>query len=441
MTTLLIQNGRVIDPGRNVDQIADVWIVDGKIATAEDVSSRGGPDQTIHADGLIVSPGLIDCHVGLREPGFEEDETIETGASAALAGGLTTVAALPDTVPVVDSRASAEFVVRQSERAARCRVLPLGAVTKNHAGEELAEIGQLIDGGAVAFSDGKRPVSNPEIMRRALQYTSMWDRAIFNHAQVPELVQGGVMHEGFQSTRMGLRAMPAAAEEIMVRRDIALAESTGGRVHLMSVSSRRSVEEIRQAISREIRVSADVSPHHLLLTDECLSSYDTNYKVDPPIRTEEHRQALIEGLIDGTISCLSADHQPRSEEKKSLEIDHAPFGISGLETVVPLCVKALVEPGHLTWMQLLAKLTIGPAKLLRLSSGTLSPGTAADVTIIDPDQRWTIRTSDFLSKSRNNPFDGLSVTARVKYTIVDGEIRYRDPGSTPPIGAAEGATV
>lgn len=424
MRTLLIKNGRIIDPSQNLDSVQDLLIVNGRIQDVGQIDSQQDVDQVINAEGLIVCPGLIDCHVAFREPGFEEDETIASGASAALAGGFTTVAALPDTIPVVDSRASAEFVVRQSDRAAKCRVVPLGAVTKGHSGEELAEIGQLIDGGAVAFSDGKRPISNPEIMRRALQYTSMWGRAILNHAQVPELVHGGMMHEGFQSTVLGLRGMPAAAEEIMVRRDIALAETTGGRVHLMSISSKRSIEEIRQAISRNINVSADVSPHHLLLTDECLADYDTNCKVDPPIRTEEHRQALIEGLQDGTISCISSDHQPLSEEKKSLELDHAPFGIAGLETVLPLCVKALVAPGHLNWSKLISKLTVGPAEILGLDSGTLKPGSPADVTLFHPDEAWSIDTSQFQSKSHNNPFDGMSVQGRVKYTIVAGEILF-----------------
>lgn len=422
MASMLIRGGRIIDPARGIDAEGDLWIEDGLIVEASAMTNP--PAFVLDAHGMLVCPGLIDCHVGFREPGFEEDETIETGASAALAGGFTTVASLPDTLPVVDSRASAEFVVRQSERAAKCRVVPLGAVTKAHQGEELAEIGQLVDGGAVAFTDGKRPISNPEIMRRALQYTTMWQRPILNHAQVPELVHRGVMHEGFQSTVLGLPGMPAAAEEIMVRRDIALAESTGGRVHLMSISSKRSVEEIRQAITREIRVSADVSPYHLLLTDEALVDYDTNYKISPPLRTEEHRQALIEGLRDGTISIISSDHQPLSEEKKSLEIDHAPFGISGLETLLPLCVEALIRPGHLTWLELISKLTIGPANLLGLKSGHLEPGRPADLVIIAPDEQWTIQTKQFQSKSRNNPFDGHFVTGRVKYTIVDGEIRY-----------------
>ena len=422
MTSLLIRGGRVIDPANGLDQQRDLFIDDGRIT--ESVPPGHSPDRTIDAHGLIVCPGLIDCHVAFREPGFEEDETISSGASAALAGGFTTVASLPDTLPVVDSRASAEFVLRQSERADKCRVLPLGAVTKGHQGEELAEIGQLIEGGAIAFTDGKRPISNPEIMRRALQYTSMWNRPILNHAQVPELVHRGVMHEGYHSTILGLPGMPAAAEEIMVRRDIALAETTGGRVHLMSISSKRSVEEIKQAIARNIQVTADVSPHHLLLTDESLTGYDTNYKVNPPVRTEEHRQALIEGLQDGTISIIASDHQPLAEEKKSLEIDHAPFGISSLETVLPLCVEALVQPGHLDWPELISKLTVGPAKLLSLESGRLDSNLFADIAIIDPNEEWTIRTAEFQSKSRNSPFDGRPAKGRVKYTIVDGQVRY-----------------
>lgn len=421
MSSLLIQNGRVIDPANQVDHVVDLLIVDGKIAEA----GSAVPDQTIDAKGLIVAPGLIDCHVSFGEPGFDEDETIETGSAAALAGGFTTVACQPSTSPVIDTRASAEFIIRQGERAHQCRVFPLGAVTKGLEGKELAEIGQLVDGGAIAFTDGKQAIANSEIMRRALQYAGMWNKPILHHAAVPELVHGGIMHEGFQSTVIGLQGMPAAAEEIMVRRDIALAETTGGRIHLMSLSSLRSVEELRRAIARGLRVSADVTPHHLLLTDESLSGYDANYKVDPPVRTAEHRDALIEGLKDGTISIIASDHTPVADEKKHLEIDRSPFGIIGLETLLPLCVEALIRPGHLSWTQLLEKLTIGPAELLRLPSGTLSLGAAADVTIIDPNFEWTIDATKFCSRGRNTPFHGRAAQGRVKYTIVDGEVRYK----------------
>ncbi|WP_437204091.1 dihydroorotase [Planctomicrobium sp. SH664] len=429
MSTLLLTGGRIIDPARGVDRVGDLLVLDGKFT--ENAWTPLPIQRTIDARGLIVCPGLIDCHVAFREPGFEEDETIETGAAAALAGGFTTVACLPETVPVVDSRASAEFIVRQGERAGKCRVLPIGAVTKGRDGKELAEIGQLIDGGAIGFSDGKHPIANAEIMRRALQYAGMWNKPILHHAQVPELVQGGTMHEGFQSTILGLRGMPAAAEEIMVRRDIALAETTGGRVHLMAISSLRSVEEVRRAILRGLRVSASVTPHHLLLTDEALEGYGTHCKVDPPLRTEEHRQALIEGLKDGTIGVIASDHQPFAEEKKTTELDHAPFGIAGLETLLPICVAALIQPGHLTWPQLLSKLTLGPAQLFGLDSGTMRPGAPADITVIDPEARWRINAAEFHSRSRNSPFHQTNVQGRVRYTIVGGEVRYTAPDAPP----------
>jgi len=429
MSRLLIQNGRIIDPANDRDSVGDLLIENGKIAPLSggiftgDVSEV---DQLIDATGLIVSPGFIDCHVAFREPGEDEDETIESGSAAALAGGMTTVAVLPDTSPPVDTRAAADFFVRQAERARKCRVYPLGAVTSGLIGEELAEMGQLFAGGAVGFSDGKQAIANAEIMRRALQYTTIWDKPILHHAQVPELVHGAIMHEGFQSTKLGLRAMPAAAEHIMVLRDIALAEATKGRIHLMSISSKRSVEEIERAQRNNIRVTADVTPHHLLLTDEMLEGYDTNYKVSPPLRTEEHRQALIDGLKSGTIGMISSDHQPHAAEKKSLEIDHAPFGISGLETLLPLCLEALVQPQHLTMMQFIEKLTVNPASLLGLKGGRLDLGTPADVVIFDPNEEWTIDPSQFKSRSRNTPFANRRVKGRVKHTIVSGEVRYTD---------------
>lgn len=423
MSTLLIRGGRIVDPANQRDAPGDLLVVDGRIARAGASSST--PDEVIDAAGLIVCPGLIDVRVALREPGFEEDETIESGTRAALAGGFTCIGSLPDTEPVVDTRAAAEFVSRQAERAGHCRVVPLGAVTKKHAGQELSEMGQLVDGGAGAFTDGKRPIANSEVMRRSLQYAAMFDRAILHHPQVPELVAGGIMHDGFYSTKLGLRGIPAAAEEIMVRRDIALAEHTGGRIHLMGLSSKNSVDEVRQARQRGIRVTADVTPHHLALTDACLETYDSNYKVDPPLRTQPHIDALVEGLQDGTIEIISSDHQPLAEEKKWVELDQVPFGIVGLETLVPICVQTLISTGLLTWLQLIAKLTTGPAALLNLEAGTLSPGSVADVTLIDPKVEWTIDASQFASRSRNTPFDGQPVQGRAVCTIVGGEVRYR----------------
>ena len=425
MKSLVIQGGRVIDPANSIDKVCDVLIVEGRIAAIDPAGAAA--DRVIDATGCIVSPGFIDCHVSFREPGSEEDETISTGSRSAIAGGFTTVACLPDTEPPIDTRAAAEFVIRQSKRANGSRVFPLGAVTKNLNGEELAEIGQLVNGGAVGFSEGKQAIANSEIMRRALQYTSMWNRPLLHQPCVPELSAGGVMHEGYVSTVLGLRGIPAAAEEIMVRRDIALVENTEGRIHLMSLSSLRSVEEVRQARARGLKVTADVTPHHLLLTDDLLSGFDTHLKVDPPLRTEEHRQALIAGLQDGTISIIASDHQPWAQEKKEREFDQSPSGIVGLETLLPICVEALITPGLLDWSQLISKLTVGPARLLGLEGGTLSVGARADIVIFDPQERWTIDARQFASRSRNTPFHGKSVSGRVRHTLVDGEVRYPRP--------------
>ncbi len=424
MTTLLLRSGRVIDPARKVDTVADILIRDGRIAEIGEV--RGTVDETIDCTRLIVCPGLIDAHVAMRDPGFEEDETTATATAAALAGGFTSIAALPDTQPAVDNRAAAEYVVLQAARAGNCRVYPLGAVTRDHAGEELADLGQLADGGAVAFTDAKRPVASAEILRRALEYARMFRRPIFTHPQDPTLVANGVMHEGHYSTRLGLRGMPAAAEDIMVGRDIALAELTRGRIHLMCLSTRGAVEHVRRAKQQKIAVTADVAVHQLLFTDAALESYDANFKVDPPLRSSEHVRALIDGLHDGTIDAISADHQPWAREKKDREIDQAPFGIVGLETLVPACIQALIEPGHLTWPKLISKLTIGPAQILGLEGrGTLAPGVEADVAVIDPEARWIIDPDRFASKSRNTPLAGREMRGRVRFAIVDGQIRYR----------------
>ncbi|MCA9070718.1 MAG: dihydroorotase, partial [Planctomycetaceae bacterium] len=321
--------------------------------------------------------------------------------------------------------AAAEFILLQAERAGHCNVFPLGAITKNHAGEELAEIGQLVEAGAVGFTDAKSPVANAEIMRRALEYTRMFDRPIFHHPQVPELVAGGVMHEGYHSTLLGLRGMPSAAEHVMVGRDLALTELTGGRLHLMCISTKRSVEEIAHAKAQGLRVTCEVTPHQLALTDESLRTFDAHYKVNPPLRSQEHIDALIQGLKDGTIDAICSDHQPYSEEKKALELDAAPFGIIGLETLLPICIKTLIEPGHLTWPELIAKLTLGPAKILQIPKGTLKPEADADVTLIDPNVEWTIHAAAFQSQSRNTPFDGWTVKGRAHTVIVRGGVRYQ----------------
>lgn len=422
MTSILIQGGRIIDPGRDIDQVGDLLLRDGSVVG---VVEGGQADEVINATGLIVCPGFVELHASFREPGLEEDETIETGTAAALAGGFTSVACLPDTDPAIDNRAAAEFIQLQAERAGHCHVFPLGSVTKNRDGEELAEIGQLVDGGAVAFTGAKKPLANAEIMRRALEYTRMFDRPIFEHAQVPELVENGVMHEGFVSTLLGLRGMPAAAEEIMVSRDIALTELTEGRMHLMCLSTAGAVEQVRRAKQQGLRITADVTPHQLALTDESLRSFDSNYKVDPPLRTQEHIDALLAGLVDGTIDAISSDHQPYAAEKKARELDVVPFGIVGLETLLPICVQTLIEPGHLDWPALIKTLTAGPARILGINKGSLAAEADADITLIDPAAEWTIDPDRFRSKGRNTPFAGRAVRGRIHTVLVNGEVRYR----------------
>jgi dihydroorotase len=423
MNTLRIINGRVIDPVQGLDQVTDLWI------RGEHVLGTG-PQPELHASrvidaaGKIVCPGLIDMHVHLREPGREEDETIATGTAAALAGGVTSVACMPNTEPALDSQAAAEFVYLQAERAGNANVFPVGAITKGRKGAELAEIGGLVEGGAVAFTDDGSPVVSAEMMRRALEYCRMFDRAVLSHCEDLDLTRGGVMHEGFESMRLGLKGMPAAAEEVMVHRDIALAELTGGRLHILHVSTAGSVDLIRRARQRGVRVSGEACPHHLTLTDKCLRAFDSNYKMAPPLRTEDDVQALIEGLKDGTLEAIATDHAPHAPEKKMRELDQAPNGIIGLETLLPVCVTALIEPGHLTWPQLIEKLTVNPARLLGIDRGTLRPGADADVTIIDPSAEWTIDPSRFRSKSRNTPFAGWKVRGRAFAVIVSGEVKY-----------------
>jgi len=427
MQTLRITNGRLIDPSQSIDQVTDLWI---RGETILGIGTQSGiqVDRVIDAQGKIVCPGLIDMHVHLREPGREEDETIATGTAAALAGGVTSVACMPNTEPALDSQAAAEFVYLQAGRAGHANVFPVGAITKGRQGQELAEIGGLVEGGAVAFTDDGAPVVSAEIMRRALEYCRMFNKAVLSHAEDLELTRGGVMHEGFESMRLGLRGMPAAAEEVMVHRDITLAELTGGRLHILHVSTAGSVELIRQARRRGVHVSGEATPHHFTLTDKCLRTFDSNYKMAPPLRSEQDVQAVIAGLKDGTLEVIATDHAPHAPEKKMRELDQAPNGIIGLETLVPICVMSLIEPGHLTWPQLIEKLTTNPARVLGIDRGTLKPGAKADVTIIDPKAEWTIDPNLFRSKSRNCPFAGWKVRGRAHAVLLNGEVKYAANG-------------
>jgi len=421
MNTLCIRNGRVIDPAQGIDQICDVWIRGENVLGVGPHPSTQA-DRTLDATGKIVCPGLIDMHVHLREPGREEDETISTGTAAALAGGVTSVACMPNTEPALDSQAAAEFVYLQAKRAGNANVFPIGAITKGRHGKELAEIGGLVEGGAVAFTDDDVPVVSAEIMRRALEYCRMFDRPVLSHAEDLELTRGGIMHEGRESMRLGLRGMPAAAEEVMIHRDIELAQLTGGMLHLLHVSTAGSVELIRRAKKKGLRVTAETCPQYFFLTDKCLHSFDSNYKLNPPLRTEDDVRALIAGLQDGTLDVLASDHAPHAPEKKLRELDQAPFGMVGLETLLPVSITALIEPGHLTWPQLIEKLTLRPAQILGIDRGTFKSGADADVTVIDPAAQWTIDSTTFASKSRNSPFTGQKVRGRAHTVIVGGEI-------------------
>jgi len=422
--TLLLRNGRVIDPSQQLDRVTDLWVSNGEIAGIGPQSRTA--DRTLDCTGMIVSPGLIDMHVHLREPGREEDETIATGTAAAVAGGVTSVACMPNTEPALDTRMAAEFVIQQAQRAGFCNVFPIGAVTKNREGKELAELGGLVEGGAVAFTDDGAPVYSAEIMRRALEYCKMLDRAVLVHAEILELTQGGVMNEGFVSMQLGLRGMPGIAEDIMIYRDMVLAELTGGRCHILHVSTAGGVDLIRQGRAKGIGISGEACPHHFILTDETLRAFDSNFKMSPPLRTQRDVDAILAGLKDGTLTVLATDHAPHAPEKKERELDQAPNGILGLETFLPLCVTFLIEPGHLTWPQMLEKMTINPAKVLGINRGTLQVGRPADVTVIDPKAQWVIDKNATKSKSRNTPFHGWKVTGRAVATIVGGDIKKNE---------------
>jgi dihydroorotase len=425
---VVIQGGRIIDPERGLDDVADLVIEKGKI---REIRSRGGsPQETqsegtiIDATGKVVVPGLIDMHVHLREPGREDEETIVSGAEAAVAGGFTSIACMPNTDPPIDNESVVRFIIRQAEQTP-VAVYPIAAVTKGRQGKELAEIADLVEAGAVAVSDDGSPVSTPGLMRRALEYTKMFDIPVISHCEELSLTADGVMNEGRMSTVLGLRGMPSVAEDIMVARDIALAEYTGGRLHVAHVSTARSVELIRQAKGRGVRITAEATPHHFTLTDETVRSFDTNLKMNPPLRTAGDIEAIRGGLVDGTIDVIATDHAPHSIEEKEVEFDVAPFGLIGLETALALVLTELVDPGLLRLPDAVAAMTSHPAAILGIEGGRLQEGKKADVTIIDPKKTWTVDVTRFRSKSRNSPFGGRNLKGRVELVLIDGEIVYQ----------------
>jgi dihydroorotase len=430
---LLVKGGRVVDPATGTDEILDLLIVDGKIAERR----PGGAGRlalppgtkTIEAAGRIVCPGLVDMHVHLREPGHEHKESIETGTRAAAAGGFTSVACMPNTDPWNDGLAVTEYIVTESRRRGVVNVFPIGCISKGGRGEELAEIGDMVRSGAVAVSDDGRPVGSSYLMRMALEYTKIFGIPVIDHCEDKSLTAQGVMHEGYVSTVLGLRGMPAAAEEIAVGSDLALARLTGGRLHLAHLSTAAGLEKVRRARQDGAAVTCEVTPHHLMLTAEAVmeSDYDPNTKVNPPLRTEEDRRAMIEGLRDGLIDAIATDHAPHHADEKLVEFDDAPFGIAGLETAVALMMDRLVRPGIIDVPRLVELMSVNPARILGLRKGTLAVGADADVTVIDPELSATVDVARFRSKSRNSPFHGWTLKGWPVATIVGGRPVHEVP--------------
>jgi len=429
---LVIRNGRVIDPALGFGKEADIYIKDGKIIKVEKETKKSAKtleslpkENVIDATDMIVAPGMIDMHVHLREPGNEEKETILTGCRAAAAGGFTSICCMPNTSPAIDNQEGVRFIQMRAEKA-DARVYVVGAITKGLEGNELAEIGELVQSGAVAITDDGHYVQNPEIMRRAFEYARMFDIPIISHAEDNFLCADGIMNESYEGTRLGLKGRPNVGEVIAVLRDIKLCQYTEGRLHIAHVSTAGAVEAIRQAKKEGIRVTAEAAPHHFSLTDDLIGkTFDTNLRVNPPIRDKKDVEAVIEGLVDGTIDCIATDHAPHSEEEKDVEFDMAPPGMIGLETALGLIKTRLIDTGYLSWADAIRKVTVNPARILGLPGGTLEKNTEADITIIDPEKKWTVKKEKFYSKSKNSPFVGWKLSGKVMYTILGGRIVHR----------------
>lgn len=424
---LLIKGGRLLDPVQGTDAVGDVLVVDGHIAaTGAELKAEGG--KVLDADGLVVTPGLVDIHSHLREPGQEHKEDIASGTRAAARGGYTTVCAMPNTVPPIDTAAAVSFVLGRARETGAVRVLPIGAVSKGQKGEELAELGDMALAGAVAFSDDGHPVTNGELMRNALTYARPFKRPIISHCEDKQLAADGVMHLGYWSSVVGLRGQPAAAEEAMASRDVLLAGCTGGRLHLAHVSTSGALAAVRRAKAAGLRVTAEATPHHLLLTDEAVAKYqyDTDTKVNPPLRDQAHVDALRAALADGSIDAIATDHAPHHLDDKEVEYNYAAFGISGLETAFALIYTQLVEGGVIDLVTAVRLLTLGPARCLDLKAGTLEVGAPADIALFDLAGEYTISSHAFASKGRNTPFEGWLVKGRAVHTLVGGKAVVKD---------------
>ncbi|MGH9658032.1 MAG: dihydroorotase [Bryobacteraceae bacterium] len=424
MARLLLKNGRVIDPASGFDGVADVAIEDGRIAAVAPGLDASGA-AVLDATGLIVAPGFIDMHVHLREPGFEHAESIETGSRAAAAGGFTSVCCMPNTLPVNDSATVTSYIVERARRYAVTNVFPIGAITKDSAGEELAAIGSMKHAGIVAISDDGRPVMNARLMRRAMEFARSLDLPVIDHCEDLHLSAGGDMHEGLESVRLGLRGIPASSEDVMVARDILLAQSTGARFHVAHISSRQSVAMVAHAKKLGLAVTCEATPHHFSLTDECLATYDSNFKMKPPLRTACDTGAVLDGISSGAIDAIASDHAPHPGSEKMQEFEKCPFGILGLETAAGLALERLVHPGRIPLARMIALFTTGPAKILQLDRGTLAVGAIADITVLDTTAEWVYDVNESASKSRNSPFDGKRFRGGPAVTIVGGRVAWR----------------
>ena len=421
----LIENGRMIDPVQGIDRVGRLLLHNGLVA-AIDPADGDVPSEChrVDASNCIVAPGLVDLATELGEPGREEDETIESGTQAALAGGFTAIACSASTDPPIDTPAAVEFVRQKAARADRCRVHVIGCVSKGREGEELAEIGSLVDAGAVALSDSPRPLHNTALLRRALEYCLMFDRVVLDRPEVPSLTRGGVMHEGMMQLILALAPMPAEAEDLATSRDLRLLETTGGRLHLSSISTAGSVELVRRAKARETVVSVGVRIANLCFNDELMRSFDSSLKVNPPLRSQEHIDACLEAIEDGTIDVITAGHQPKALEKKMQELDAVPFGMTTLDTALAQVITYLVQPGKLSWKRAIECLSVAPSKVIGVEGGSLHVGATADVIVIDPEFRWTVDPGCLHSRSRNTPLLGQELQGRTRMAWVSGRCKY-----------------
>lgn len=421
---LLIKNGHVVDPKNGVDEVRDILITDGIIQKAG-TNLTDAEATVLDATGKIVAPGLVDLHVHFREPGLEYKEDIETGSRAAAKGGVTTVVCMPNTDPVIDNGPLVQYVMNRGKEVGLVNVLTTGCISKGQKSGELSEIGELKAAGAVGISDDGRPVLSSSLMRKALEYAKMFDIPVLSHCEDLDLVDGGSMNEGYMSTFLGLRGIPKAAESVAVTRDILIAEEVDGRLHVCHVSTRNAIEAVREAKKRGVRVTAETAPHYFTLTDTACDGFNTNAKMNPPLRDEDDVQAVIEGLIDGTLDAIATDHAPHHRDEKELEFDQASNGIVGLETSLALGVTYLVKTGKLTMSQLIEKMSVNPAEIIGFDRGSLAEGKVADVVIFDAEEEFTVHVNDFASKGKNSPYDGFTLTGQVETTITGGKIVYQ----------------